>query len=89
MKGVEAELSRFCSREFGVPHIEALERAELQRVLVFIEGRGEPQAAREVPPSPASVPAVPTKLPLRQLVITHPLHASTLVALGFIVGKLF
>ncbi|MCY1296967.1 hypothetical protein D9M70_463850 [compost metagenome] len=81
-KDARAELNNYCDLTFGRTHLNNLKRADLQRVLEFIQGF-------QVKPLPAARPAPvqPEPMPLREFLITHRMNAAGLFLFGFIVGK--
>ena len=80
-KDARVELNDFCDVTFGRTHLNKLKRAELQRVLEFVQG---------FQVSPLSVEATieaPQRMPLREFLLTHRAHATGLFVFGVIVGK--
>jgi hypothetical protein len=80
-KDAGAELNNFCDVTFGRTHLNKLKRAELQRVLEFVQG---------FQVRPLSVEAIvenPQRMPLREFLLTHRAHAAGLFVFGVIVGK--
>ncbi|WP_256815379.1 MULTISPECIES: hypothetical protein [Pseudomonas] len=75
-KDAKAELNNFCDVTFGRTHLNKLKRAELQRVLEFIQ---------EFQIKPLSGGAKP--MPLREFLLAHRVHATGLFVFGVIVGK--
>lgn len=77
-KDAKAELNNFCDVTFGRTHLNKLKRAELQRVLEFIQGF-------QIKPLPGAGAAMP--MPLREFLLTHRMHATGLFVFGVFVGK--
>lgn len=80
-KDAGAELNDFCDVTFGRTHLNKLKRAELQRVLEFIQG------FQVAPLSIDPTMATPQRMPLRDFLLIHRAHAAGLFVFGFIVGK--
>lgn len=80
-KDASAELNDFCDVTFGRTRLNKLKRAELQRVLEFIQG------FQVAPLSMGATMATPKRMPLREFLLTHRTHAAGLFVFGFIVAK--
>ncbi|POF99424.1 hypothetical protein BGP82_29095 [Pseudomonas putida] len=80
-KDAGAELNDFCDVTFGRTRLNKLKRAELQRVLEFIQG------FQVAPLSIDPTMATPQRMPLRDFLLIHRAHAAGLFVFGFIVGK--
>lgn len=80
-KDARTELNDFCDVTFGRTHLNKLKRAELQRVLEFIQG------FQVVPLSIGATKDTPQRMPLREFLLTHRAHATGLFVFGVIVGK--
>lgn len=80
-KDAKAELNNYCDITFGRTHLNNLKRADLQRVLEFIQGF-------QVKPVVVA-PVQPERLELREFLMVYRLNAFWLFAFGFIVGKLW
>lgn len=82
-KDAKSELNNYCDLTFGRTHLSSLKRAELQRVLEFIQGfQVKPM---EVEPREATMPLV--RLPLREFLITYKANAFWLFMFGIIVDR--
>lgn len=87
-KDAKAELNNYCDLAFGRTHLNNLERADLQRVLEFIQGfQVRPLQADQV--GIQADAAVTSKLPLSEFLITHKANAFWLVMFGIIVDRLW
>ncbi|WP_460418894.1 hypothetical protein [Pseudomonas sp. microsymbiont 2] len=75
-KDAKVELNNFCDVTFGRTHLNKLKRAELQRVLEFIQ-------AFQVKPLPGGA----KPMPLREFLITHRVNAFWLFIFGIIVDR--
>lgn len=80
-KDAKSELNNFCDVTFGRTHLNKLKRAELQRVLEFVQGfQIQPLAG-------GAKPAYLQRMPLREFLLTYRAHASGLFVFGVFVGK--
>lgn len=86
-KDAKAELSNFCDLTFGRTHLNSLKRAELQRVLEFIQGFQVKPLAIELAPGEKLVSMPATRLPLREFLITYRVNAFWLFMFGIIVDR--
>lgn len=81
-RGVYQEMTRFCSREYGVTVLNKLNPEQLKTVLRFVE------TDNPVPASPKT-----EKLPFMKRMISlsaeHPAHLATVLAVGIVIGKIF
>lgn len=75
-KDARAELNDFCDVTFGRTHLNKLKRAELQRVLEFIQG------FQVVPLSIGATKDTPQRMPLREFLLTHRAHATGCLCSG-------
>ncbi|MEZ1436953.1 hypothetical protein ACTORR_24050 [Pseudomonas sp. SAR267] len=80
-KDAGAELNDFCDVTFGRTHLNKLKRAELQRVLEFIQGFQVASLSIDATMS------TPQRMPLREFLLIHRAHAAGLFVFGLIVGK--
>lgn len=78
-KDAKAELNNYCDLTFGRTHLNNLKRADLQRVLEYIQGFQVKAAVM--------TPAQPERLDLREFLLVYRSNAFWLFAFGFIVGK--
>lgn len=84
-KDAKAELNNFCDLTFGRTHLGNLKRADLQRVLEFIQSfQVKPFAAA---PQPVPASAQPERLELREFLITYRSNAFWLFIFGVIVDR--
>lgn len=79
-KDAKAELNNYCDLTFGRTHLNSLKRADLQRVLEFIQGF-------QIKPVATPHPIQPERLALREFLITYKMNAAGLFMFGLIVGK--
>jgi hypothetical protein len=83
-KDAKAELNNYCDLTFGRTHLNHLKRADLQRVLEFVQGfEVKPLAA----PQPAPAPIHSERLALREFLITYKSNAFWLFIFGVIVDR--
>lgn len=80
-KGATGELDNYCDLTFGRTQLNNLKRAELQKVLEFIQGF-EPAAIQPIAPTAEA-------LPLQQFLLTYRWNAAGLFLLGLLVGHLW
>ncbi|EKT4470017.1 hypothetical protein QEM11_000825 [Pseudomonas putida] len=80
-KDAKSELNNFCDVTFGRTHLNKLKRAELQRVLEFVQGfQIQPLAG-------GAKQAYLQRMPLREFLLTHRAHTAGLFVFGVFVGK--
>ncbi|HHR0444937.1 TPA: hypothetical protein ACSXXW_000936 [Pseudomonas aeruginosa] len=80
-KDAKIELNNFCDINFGRTHLSGLKRADLQRVLEFIQG------FEVAPIAPAAPTAAHQRLDFADFLITYRFNAAGLFLLGLIVGR--
>lgn len=96
-QGVYQDLTRYCSREFGVTVLNKLNPEQLKNALRFIETLAQPaavqpsRAAEELKPEPIAA-AKPSRVHFfseaKSLVLSYPLHCGGVVLTLMILGKL-
>lgn len=87
-KDAKAELSNFCDLAFGRTHLNNFQRADLQRVLEFIQGfQVRPLPSDKSGIQPGST--MTSQLPLREFFITYKANAFWLFMSGIIVSRLW
>lgn len=85
-KDARVELSNYCDISFGRTQLNNLQRADLQRVLEFIQSF-QVQPLQKAPSPPEPAPEPPLRLPLREFLITYKSNAFWLFMFGVIVDR--
>lgn len=88
-KAAKAELNNFCELTFGRTHLNNLKRADLQRVLEFIQ-RFQVKPLVTPAPQPSAAPAAPEGYmdTLRMLMSRYPMQVGSVFLAGIIASKI-